>query len=218
MTSKVYIMENLGCANCASKIERKIASLPGVQEVSITFSTRQLRLTAENPDTFLPEIQKIANSLEPDIIITERKRRVSRHSAAAPEHENCSCGHDHEEHPVLSESPDTKKISAAKNLSENTKTIITITSGAVLFLLGEVLSHFGMELPSIIVLILGYLILGGKILLTAGKNMLKGHIFDENFLMSIATLGAFIIQEYPEAVGVMLFYRIGEFFELNIWL
>ena len=257
MTSKVYIMENLGCANCASKIERKIASLPGVQEVSITFSTRQLRLTAENPDTFLPEIQKIANSLEPDIIITERKRRVSRHSAAAPEHENCSCGHDHEEHhescgcghdheehhescscghdhgehhhehhhescgcghdheehPVLSESPDTKKISAAKNLSENTKTIITITSGAVLFLLGEVLAHFGMELPSIIVLILGYLILGGKILLTAGKNMLKGHIFDENFLMSIATLGAFIIQEYPEAVGVMLFYRIGEFFE-----
>ena len=267
MTSKVYIMENLGCANCASKIERKIASLPGVQEVSITFSTRQLRLTAENPDTFLPEIQKIANSLEPDIIITERKRRVSRHSAAAPEHESCSCGHDHEEHhhehhhescgcghdheehhhehhhescgcghdhgehhhehhhescgcghdheehPVLSESPDTKKISAAKNLSENTKTIITITSGAVLFLLGEVLAHFGMELPSIIVLILGYLILGGKILLTAGKNMLKGHIFDENFLMSIATLGAFIIQEYPEAVGVMLFYRIGEFFE-----
>ena len=98
MTSKVYIMENLGCANCASKIERKIASLPGVQEVSITFSTRQLRLTAENPDTLLPEIQKIANSLEPDIIITERKRRISKHNAVAPTHESCSCGHDHEEH------------------------------------------------------------------------------------------------------------------------
>lgn len=88
MTSKVYIMENLDCANCASKIERKIASLPGVQEVSITFSTRQLRLTAENPDTLLPEIQKIANSLEPDIIITERKRRVSKHNAAALTHES----------------------------------------------------------------------------------------------------------------------------------
>ncbi len=99
MTSKVYIMENLDCANCASKIERKIASLPGVQEVSITFSTRQLRLTAENPDTLLPEIQKIANSLEPDIIITERKRRVSKHNAAALTHESCSCEHDHEEHP-----------------------------------------------------------------------------------------------------------------------
>ena len=96
MTSKVYIMENLDCANCASKIERKIDSLPGVQEVSITFSTRQLRLTAENPDTLLPEIQKIANSLEPDIIITERKRRVSKHNAAALTHESCSCEHDHE--------------------------------------------------------------------------------------------------------------------------
>lgn len=248
MTSKVYIMENLGCANCASKIERKIASLPGVQEVSITFSTRQLRLTAENPDTLLPEIQKIANSLEPDIIITERKRRISKHNAVAPTHESCSCGHDHEEHQHEHhhdhhpescdcghdhgehhhehhhdhESCDCghdhgehhhEHHPTARNLSENTKTIITIASGAVLFLLGEVLAHFGMELPSIIVLILGYLILGGKILLTAGKNMFKGHIFDENFLMSIATLGAFIIQEYPEAVGVMLFYRIGEFFE-----
>ena len=248
MTSKVYIMENLGCANCASKIERKIASLPGVQEVSITFSTRQLRLTAENPDTLLPEIQKIANSLEPDIIITERKRRISKHNAVAPTHESCSCGHDHGEHhhehhhDHHPESCDCGHDHAehhhehhhdhescdcghdhgehhhehhptARNLSENTKTIITIASGAVLFLLGEVLAHFGMELPSIIVLILGYLILGGKILLTAGKNMFKGHIFDENFLMSIATLGAFIIQEYPEAVGVMLFYRIGEFFE-----
>ena len=246
MTSKVYIMENLDCANCASKIERKIASLPGVQEVSITFSTRQLRLTAENPDTLLPEIQKIANSLEPDIIITERKRRVSKHNAAALTHESCSCEHDHEEHPHEHqhhhescdcghdhgehphehqhhhESCDCghdheehphEHHPTAKNLSENTKTIITIASGAVLFLLGEVLAHFGMELPSIIVLILGYLILGEKILLTAGKNMFKGHIFDENFLMSIATLGAFIIQEYPEAVGVMLFYRIGEFFE-----
>ena len=248
MTSKVYTMENLGCANCASKIERKIASLPGVQEVSITFSTRQLRLTAENPDTLLPEIQKIANSLEPDIIITERKRRISKHNAVAPTHESCSCGHDHEEHQHEHhhdhhpescdcghdhgehhhehhhdhESCDCghdhgehhhEHHPTARNLSENTKTIITIASGAVLFLLGEVLAHFGMELPSIIVLILGYLILGGKILLTAGKNMFKGHIFDENFLMSIATLGAFIIQEYPEAVGVMLFYRIGEFFE-----
>ena len=45
------------------------------------------------------------------------------------------------------------------------------------------------------------------------KNITKGQIFDENFLMSIATLGAFVIQEYHEAVGVMLFYRIGEYFE-----
>ncbi len=61
--------------------------------------------------------------------------------------------------------------------------------------------------------IVSYLILGGKVLMTAGRNMKKGQIFDENFLMCIATLGAFAIREFPEAVGVMLFYRIGEYFE-----
>ncbi len=58
-----------------------------------------------------------------------------------------------------------------------------------------------------------YLLLGWRVLLTAGRNLLHGEVFDENFLMSIATLGAFAIGEYTEAVGVMLFYRIGEYFE-----
>ena len=58
-----------------------------------------------------------------------------------------------------------------------------------------------------------YLILGGKVLWQAAKNILRGEIFDENFLMSAATIGAFAIGEYPEAAAVMLFYRIGEYFE-----
>ena len=58
-----------------------------------------------------------------------------------------------------------------------------------------------------------YLLLGLPVLTLAGKNILKGRIFDENFLMSVATIGAFFIGEVPEAVGVMLFYRVGEFFE-----
>lgn len=100
MAKKVYIMENLGCANCASKIERKVASLPGVEEVSITFATKQLRLTAEDPDALIPEIQRIANSLEPDIVIKERVRRSSAaasHSTAEHHHhdDECGCGHDH---------------------------------------------------------------------------------------------------------------------------
>lgn len=69
------------------------------------------------------------------------------------------------------------------------------------------------ELFSTILFVSSYLTLGWEILLTAGKNICKGRMLDENFLMSIATLGAFAIQEYAEAVGVMLFYRIGEMFE-----
>ena len=59
----------------------------------------------------------------------------------------------------------------------------------------------------------GYCLLGKDVLATAFRNLTKGHVFDENFLMSIATLGAFCIGEAPEAVGVMLFYRVGEYYE-----
>ena len=57
MQKKVYILEHLGCANCAAKIEKKIIDLPGVDEAVITFSTKQLRLTAEDPDSYIEEIQ-----------------------------------------------------------------------------------------------------------------------------------------------------------------
>jgi Zn2+/Cd2+-exporting ATPase len=61
--------------------------------------------------------------------------------------------------------------------------------------------------------LLSYLFIGGDILGKALRNLLKGKVFDENFLMSIATIGAFVIGEYPEGVGVMLFYKVGEFFQ-----
>ncbi|WP_196604272.1 heavy metal translocating P-type ATPase [Pectinatus haikarae] len=84
--------------------------------------------------------------------------------------------------------------------------------GAVFFIAAQMLSFYSAayQLP---LLIISYLILGKDILLSAGRNILNGRVFDENFLMSIATIGAFAIEEYPEAVGVMLFFRVGEFFE-----
>lgn len=63
------------------------------------------------------------------------------------------------------------------------------------------------------VFLLAYLLIGKGVLFTAGKNILKGEVFDENFLMTIASLGAFAIGEYPEAVAVMLFYQIGEYIQ-----
>ena len=84
--------------------------------------------------------------------------------------------------------------------------------GAGLFAAGLVLDWFHIAF-SPAVYVIAYLVLGWQVLTAAAKNIRSGHIFDENFLMSIATLGAFAIREYPEAVGVMLFFRIGEYFE-----
>ena len=66
---------------------------------------------------------------------------------------------------------------------------------------------------SAICFVIAYLILGREVLLTALKNMKTGHVMDENFLMSLATIGAFCVGQFGEAVGVMLFYRVGEAFE-----
>lgn len=92
--------------------------------------------------------------------------------------------------------------------------LISILLGAFLFLTGGVMELLDAPLWAVLLALApAYLILGGEVLLTALKNIAKGHVFDENFLMSLATLGAFAIGEYPEAVGVMLFYRVGEYFE-----
>ena len=69
------------------------------------------------------------------------------------------------------------------------------------------------NLLSFILFGISYLIIGGEVILSAIKNIIRGEVFDENFLMSIATIGAFFIGEYPEAVAVMLFYQIGEVFQ-----
>ena len=84
--------------------------------------------------------------------------------------------------------------------------------GGVIFVVTEWLGVVP-EAYHIYALIIAYLLLGGKIVLTALKNLAKGHVFDENFLMTVATLGAFAIQAWEEAVGVMFFYRVGEYFE-----
>lgn len=68
-------------------------------------------------------------------------------------------------------------------------------------------------LAKFLVFFIAYIIAGGDIILTAIKNIIKGEVFDENFLMSLATIGAFSIKEYPESVMVMVLYQIGEYFQ-----
>ena len=92
-----------------------------------------------------------------------------------------------------------------------------IAIATVLFLIGlifnESLRNTPFSVAEYAVLIPAYLISGWSVLSTAGRNILKGRIFDENFLMAIATLGAIAIQELPEAVAVMLFFQVGELFQ-----
>ena len=182
-----YMLENLGCAHCAAKMEEKIAALPGVESATIVYASKQLRLAAENPERLKPQIEKICRSIEPDVRVVDLGSRQG-----------------------------AKQKAGEKNKEPNgRKTLACILLGALLFITGVVLEDVtGFEgIKTLPVYVAAYVLLGVKILWTALRNLTKGHVFDENFLMSVATLGAFMIGDYPEAVGVMLFYRIGEFFE-----
>ena len=329
MANKVYIMENLGCAHCAGKIEAEVRKLPQVQEAVMVFETKQLRVKTEQPEGLEQTIETIAQSYEPDITVHDRdggKSGGHHHHDHEHEHEHhhhhdhdadcccghehehehyhhhdndadCCCGHEHEhehhhhheehetpmqrsattggttkiyrlenldcancgakiesrinamdgvsdavltfatmqlrvtapDHNGLAEKmmqtaravePDIAIISpeeakkAPKKEESNKKAIAQLILGAVCMALGLALSHFGAPMPAYLAAyLIGYVILGREVVWTAVRNLTSGHVFDENFLMSVATIGAFLVGDFAEAVGVMLFFQIGELFE-----
>ena len=177
----VYNLENIDCANCSAKIEAKIRELPDVDDAVLTFATRQLRVYSKKGTELLPQMQEIADRIEPGTKITVREDGTKAAQSNS----------EHDEH--------------ANDMKE-------IVIGAILFVIGQLLAD-PIPMASLACFVVAYIILGKDVLKTALKNMKTGHVMDENFLMSIATIGAFCIREYGEAVGVMLFYRIGEAFE-----
>ena len=123
----------------------------------------------------------------------------------------CGCGTHSHEHIVTGHE---KEVSVNKKSFWGNTEAITLLVGAVFFA-AAMLVHHTMQISYLpdILFVISYIVLGGEIVITAAKNLFRGKMFDENFLMTIATIGAFAIGDYAEAVGVMLFYRVGEFFE-----
>ncbi|NJL46142.1 MAG: HAD-IC family P-type ATPase, partial [Leptolyngbyaceae cyanobacterium SM2_3_12] len=141
---------------------------------------------------------------EPHHCGNDAAQAVPHHPYPEPqEHDDC-CGHDH------GPSQGDEDFSLGRELAP-------IAIAAILFLIGlifnQALHNTPFSLAEYAVLIPAYLISGWGVLTTAGRNIWRGRIFDENFLMTIATLGAIAIHEIPEAVAVMLFFRVGELFQ-----
>ena len=262
MEKKVYIIENLDCANCAAKIEAKFNAHEQVQEATITFSTRQLRLTAEDPDALLPELTALARTVESEVVIRPREAAHQEHHdhecscghhhehhdhecscghhhehhdhecscghhhdhhdhecSCGHHHEHheheCSCGHHHEHHDQDCSCGHHEHTHdhAHTHTHEERDEKKQLLHGIWCFVAALILQRLGLSAVAFAGYVLSYWILGREVLSTAWKNLTKGRVMDENFLMSLATIGAFLIGEFPEAVGVMLFYRIGEYFE-----
>lgn len=178
-----WTLEGLDCANCAAKIERAVAKTHGISEASVNFMQKKLRFSAEN-DVDLSALEHLILEIEPEVTIEKEAKT------------GCHCEHCHEE--------EHEEGSARAR-------ILRIALAAVLFGLSLLL-----PLPDsakIALALAAYLIVGADVLWRAIKNILHGAIFDENFLMTLATVGAVAVGQYEEAVGVMLFYQLGELFQ-----
>ena len=338
---KKYSISGIDCANCAAKLEAKMNELPEVESVTLSFTTQQLYVEAENPDEAVKALQALADKVEPGTEIGSLKRGKRKAKAHSHERhhdhdddgdcccghdhkhhhhdhdddgdcccghdhdhdhehhhhhhddggdcccghdhdhehhhhdhdddgdcccghdhdhehhhhhhdddgdcccghdhdhehhehdhddEDCCCGHDHEHHSHHHDDDedsccdhdhnhyyhhdDEEEEEEKTSFFAGHKDAIVLAIGAVLFVVAELVEKFAnvQYLPEGI-FVFAYIILGAEIVWTAVKNLFGGKVFDENFLMSIATIGAFVVGDFAEAVGVMLFYRIGELFE-----
>lgn len=126
--------------------------------------------------------------------------------------ENCGCGGHHHDHDHKETKP--KKVEKPKEKKEINKDLIKIIIGVFVYAFGIYEMAVGNTGTfGVVVFLAAYILIGGDVLLKAAKNLFRGQVMDENFLMSIATIGAIAIGEHSEAVGVMLFYKIGEYLQ-----
>ncbi len=186
-----YELSNLNCAGCAGKIESDLMSAEFVDLAALNFASKQL-------------------VIKPKVSMSEEDVRVKVDQIVKKYEKDVD---------VLSRS-ETEKLSGKTGnpILEKRKEIIQkvmLGLGSLLFFIGLISSytlHFEFYLETGL-FVIAYLLIGGEVLISAFRNIVRGSWFDEQFLMAIATFSAWGIGEYPEAVAVMLFYRVGELFE-----
>ena len=168
-------VEGLDCPNCASKIERELRKIPGMEGVKLNFVTKSLNL----PQDKLKTAQEVVERIEPGVKLV-----------------------------AISDQPADQE--------EKGHLLLLVLTG-ILFVIGFVFNERLHQTPfswaEYAVLIPAYLLVGWPVIRKALTKIVRGELFDENFLMTVATIGAIMIHQLPEAVGVMLFYAVGEYFQ-----
>ncbi|MBQ7265547.1 MAG: cadmium-translocating P-type ATPase [Firmicutes bacterium] len=191
-----YALKGLTCPNCAAKIENNISKKENIHSARINLMSGNILI--EHAFSLEDELFELVKK---EVLAVEDGVEVLRESGYI--------------HTPVKESHNKK---AVEIFSEKNIIIVSTLIFAICLILKYAFKLNGnftslKEGAFLIFLISGYILIAAPILLKALKNIAKGQIFDENFLMSIATVGAFFINEPVEAVAVMLFYRIGEFFQ-----
>lgn len=183
---KELILEGLNCTNCAAKIEVKVNEIEDVNHATLNFFTKVLSIEVNNSNNLnnvVTRARKTVKELEPDVLIKEKDTTRSNDKTL-----------------ILNDIDKTTR-----------KKAIRYGISGALFALALI---FNLPLwAEFLIFLISYILSGGEVVLKAIRNISKGDYFDENFLISVATIGAFSIGEFPEGVAVMLFFQVGMFLQ-----
>lgn len=207
---KVLLLEGLDCANCGEKIRAKAEKQDYIKSAGLNFMARTLRLGLSKElaeAELVPLMQSLVDSIEDGVTVSapDGRKAHSHKDYGNCDDGSCAVKYDKHEHDDDDHDHDHGGEGGYK------KEIIQIAVSAVFFALGLLLPLN--EIAKSIILLIAYAAVGYPVLWSAVKNISKGRIFDENFLMALASVCAIIIGEIPEAVAVMLFYQVGELFQ-----
>ncbi|MBR5793364.1 MAG: cadmium-translocating P-type ATPase, partial [Anaerotignum sp.] len=199
MQEMKVMLKGLSCANCAGKIEKVLSEIEKTEEVSINLMKQELTMKYQDglsEEALQKTIADTVHRFEPhvDVLFQEKEEACDGGGCCCT---SCGC-HDHHDY----EQDDEEVFGKAFFLRFGLGLVLFI--GAVFW--QESLLKTGLFL-------MAYLVFGYDVLLRAVKNITRGQVFDENFLMSVSTVGALALGEMAEAVFVMLFYQVGEAFQ-----
>jgi Zn2+/Cd2+-exporting ATPase len=212
-TQQMYI-GGMDCPSCEIKIETALQKLAGVAEVAVDVATERLTVTYDPHQIDETKIIERVTSL--GYTATVKKTHTQNNPNLNYGNGCCHNGtHSHSRshsHSHTGHRHDTSSEDDEHNHNHGDGEFNLKREG---LLIGVVvaLHNTPFSIAEYAVFIPAYLLSGWSVLTHAGRNILKGQVFDENFLMTIATLGAIAIHQLPEAVGVMLFFKVGETFQ-----
>ena len=205
MTRVEVTMGGLNCANCAGIIEEKVKARKEIDRANLNFINKKLTVDigdGYDQDQVVDQLISIIDDTEPglDISLKLAGRTVTAEDFRAG----------------LSDQTDKDHIEDDKSERghEHKESNSFLIAAIILYAVAMIGNRLGLPYPAYLAFLAAAYILSGKdVILAAVRNIIKGNALDENFLMTVATSGAAAIGEYPEAVGVMLFYGVGEALE-----
>ncbi|EJO5348373.1 cadmium-translocating P-type ATPase [Clostridium botulinum] len=220
MIKKKLLLKGLHCANCAAKIERAVQKLDIIDEANYNFnnSTLIINLEETHKDIIIKTIQEIVDRIEPGVKVIDKENLKRKVAYSQIKNTN--------NFKIQNIKQDNLKLNKKQNSHAHShghshngedsdklekKTLIRIISGVILLILATLFKS--KEYVSIGLYLASYVLIGYKVILSSIRNISRGQVFDENFLMAVATVAAIGVKQYPEAVAVMLFYEVGEFLQ-----